>query len=280
MYESNHKDFMPKDISEANNEVETTHPVAEALVAPANPETESVDTEKAQETSAETVNPEVGVVEAPFDSRQLKRALWLSGVFSPLIVPTYCIVLALWITPLSHLAERTRFFAAITVLIITALAPTACKAAMTLSLRNRDKDTLPLVVRLMPGICLILCQLLGAYYLYQIYAPEWLFQILVAGAVTTLTFIVSTRFIYASGHTCAMGAMCAVVFFLGRSGVTDVPVTLWIVVLLILSGLVGTAREIIARHKLWQTVVGFVLGAAVTYAIMSIHLFDAKIIKI
>lgn len=258
MPEYNHSDFMPKEDTTTQNH---------------DPVTPTPDKTEHKESVA---NPEVGVVTDNADNCAWAR--YVSAIFSPVIIPTYTIALALWITPLSHISENTRLMAALMVLVITALLPTAYIASMVRIGRRKSMDNATRTNRIVPCITFVICQLVAAYYLYYIYAPDWLVMILVAGAGSTLTFFVFNFFSYLSGHLCAMGGMTAVVFYLGRNELLDMAPTPWLIGVILLSGLIGSARIALDRHRFSEVSLGYIVGAVVTYIILNIHFFSTKVL--
>ena len=62
-----------------------------------------------------------------------RRARWaqiLSDVFSPLLTPTYAMIMAMWLTPMRVLPESTRLMATAIVAVLTAVIP--CLAIVVL----------------------------------------------------------------------------------------------------------------------------------------------------
>ena len=57
--------------------------------------------------------------------RLAKAAQIISDTFMPLLIPVYCMAIAMWITPLQVLPERTRIGATLGVAIITTAIPMA-----------------------------------------------------------------------------------------------------------------------------------------------------------
>lgn len=203
-------------------------------------------------------------------------AKFISAFFSPILIPTYSIVLALWISPLRELGENVRMVSAFTVLLLTALAPTLYIASMMRLGHRMGPDQADKWERVFPGIIFMLCQLTAAYYLYKIYAPEWFVMILVAGAAAVLVFLIANCILLVSGHMTAMGGMCAMLYYLEMERITDVNLLPWLIVTIALAGLVGTARLQLNRHSVAEVGLGFLLGAVTTYVVMNIHFFEQK----
>lgn len=270
MSKYSHFDFMPKgegDNGEAENrEAETLFP-DENISEDIRP---AENTESPEISEYATRDPEIGIV-----TERTGRANWafyISLFFSPLLIPTYCVALAMWITPLSLIKENTRLGVTFVVLLVTAMAPTMYR--LTVAGFNRFRMNESRLNSAIQGIVFIICQFFGAYYLNCVHAPWWLVMILFSGACTTIAFIVVDSFFALSAHTFAMGGMTAIVYFLGLNKFLDVPVTPWLIGIILISGLVASARLASGNHKLSGVAVGYVLGAVLTYLIMSESLYN------
>lgn len=202
---------------------------------------------------------------------------FISAFFSPILIPTYSIVLALWITPLREINENVRMASALTVLLLTALAPTLYIASMTRLGHRESLDNTDRLGRVLPTVIFMICQLGAAFYLYKVYAPAWLVMILVTGGALALVFLIANCFMHISGHMTAMGGLCALLFYLAMNQIADISLIPWIAGMVALSGLVGTARLQLARHSVAEIGVGFFLGAITMYAMMNVHLFDQRV---
>ena len=196
-----------------------------------------------------------------------KWAKYVSLIFSPVLVPTYCVVMAMWITPLRHISETTRFLSSFAVLLMTALPPMLCDIMR----RRMGTDSK------VSGAVFVLCQLFAAYYLYSVCAPLWLVMILLAGACVSVVCIVLNMFTKVSHYTCAMGIIGAFVYYLAYRDIAVVFALPWLVSTLLLTGLVASARLKLDKASMLSLATGYMVGAILTYIILNIHLFDQKI---
>ncbi len=204
----------------------------------------------------------------------------VSAVFSPILVPTYAMILALWLTDLSTLPESVRFGAATVVFLLTGIAPMV--AILTLiKLGYVDEFDIPdRHQRYVPTVIMVLCFLGTAWYIYQAMAPVWLVMLFVAGAVSSLILLGMNTFTKVSGHSLAMGTLLGMMIYIGANGIADVWVTPWIVVVILLVGLVGSARLALYRHTPIQVALGLLTGTVVTYFIMGLELFHRLLPKV
>ncbi|MDE6396758.1 MAG: phosphatase PAP2 family protein [Muribaculaceae bacterium] len=222
-------------------------------------------------------DPERGPV---VDSVEPRWARIVSAVFSPILVPTYSMILALWLTDLSTLPESVRLGAATVVFLITGIAPMI--AILTLiKLGYVDEFDIPARhQRYFPTVIMVLCFLGAAWYIYRAMAPVWLVMLFVAGAVSSLLLLAMNTRTKVSGHSLAMGTMLGMMIYIGAHGLSDVWITPWIVVVILLAGLVGSARLALDRHTPLQVALGMITGIVVTYFIMGLELFHRLLPKI
>lgn len=228
------------------------------------------DTVQAESEVQAESDPEQGVV-----SYREPTNRWASIAlmfFSPLLMSTYAVVIAMWMTALSGINENTRLGVTFVVFLVTALIPLSYKLTVGRILLSGERK---IHVRNISTACVVaLCQFFSAYYLYRIYAPEWLTMILVAGGVIAVVFAVVNIFTAASMEMTGMGALTGVVFFLGRKAILESAVTPWAIMLILLSGFAASAC-VAARHtSLGRLSISYAASLAITYIIMSIHFFD------
>ena len=80
------------------------------------------------------------------------------------------------------------------------------------------------------------------------------------GAVATLICIaVNTRW-KISAHMAAMGGLVALMFRMAASDVAMVSLNVWLTVVVILAGCVGSSRVYLERHTLGQVLAGTAVG--------------------
>ena len=107
----------------------------------------------------------------------------LSWVLSPILIPTYAVFAALWITPLAMLPADIRWNVVIVTALVTCVLPAFAimllywmKIISDPGLNNRTE-------RLAPYVLTILCYCACAWYLYSIHSPHWMWMFMVAGGM-------------------------------------------------------------------------------------------------
>lgn len=191
----------------------------------------------------------------------------LSAVFSPLFVPTYAVVLALWLSLLAFSPVTVRIHVALLTLCITCLVPAVgifclykARLISSPSLNERGERTLPFVITALAyGAC--------ACYLARSNAPEWLWMFMVGGVAATVVSAIVNRWWKISAHMAAMGGLVAMALRMIQLGVAapGVDMTVWLMVIIIAAGCVGTARVYLGRHTLLQVAAGAANGFLCVY---------------
>ncbi|MCM1223076.1 MAG: hypothetical protein NC548_52350 [Lachnospiraceae bacterium] len=187
-------------------------------------------------------------------------SLVLSGVFSPLLVPTYACAIALWITRLSILPERTRFLLSLIVFMVTAVVPMAVIILMMRMGKVSDTAISDRKQRGIPFIVTALCYLGVFFFMRQIHAPHWLSMFFLGAFASTAAAMLINLFWKISAHGMVMGGLCALVLFIAYKGLGTVWMLPWITAAVLLAGAVGSARLYLGRHTPGQVYAGLLLG--------------------
>lgn len=185
---------------------------------------------------------------------------WLSGIFSPLLVPTYAISLILWVSTLSVLGLGVKLRLILITFFITAVVP--CGAIMVLyragmvsdaALNNRTQRTIPYLVTM-------LSYLGAACFFWRASAPGWLTMFLTAGAGACVLNLIVNRWWKISAHAAAMGGLIGLGFKLVWLHQAVVNMNVWLTVIVVATGMVMSARVYLGRHTLGQVMAGCANG--------------------
>lgn len=190
----------------------------------------------------------------------------ISIIFHPVLVPTFGMFLLLhsgfYFELLLWEAKR---FILLVVFFTTCILPMLSVAILSLNPRFNinmpdSKD------RLIPLLSASVFYYLGFILLKKVQAvPEFKLFMLASVLVLVALLIISLKW-KISNHMAAIGGLSGTLFALSfRNGVNPV-YSLLIVVLL--AGLVGTARMILGKHTLLQLIGGYGLGFSVLYLIV------------
>ena len=180
----------------------------------------------------------------------------LSAVFSPLLVPTYGMVLAAFLTILRMLPSNLLWTAIGITFVITCLVPVSAIVALYRSGVIKDPALNNRTERFIPYGVVVLCYLGCGFFFYKASAPFWLPMFFAGGALATVISTVVNCWWKISAHAAAMGGLVALVFRIVASHYALFNMNVWLSGVIIVAGLVMTARAYISRHTLWQVLAG------------------------
>lgn len=185
----------------------------------------------------------------------------LSAIFSPLLMATYGVALAMVLSFLCFIPVATRltviletFLATTTIPVIGIFILSRLKVVSDPRLNERTDRTWPYIIE-------TICFLGLAIYLNHINAPAWLSLFLIGGAIALVVLTIVNRWWKISGHATGMGGLCALIFYLMLSCNSIFSLHWEFLTAILLSGLVCASRIVLGRHTLLQVAAGFVNGA-------------------
>ncbi len=195
----------------------------------------------------------------------------LSALFSPLLVPTYGMAMAGTLTILHLLPDSLIWTAVGITFVITGLIPISAIIAMYRSGFIKDAALNERTERSVPYIITALCYMGCGLFLYKANAPFWLPMFFAGGALACVINTIVNRWWKISAHAAAMGGLVALMFRIVASHYALYNLNIWISAVIILAGLVMTARLYLKRHTLWQVLLGFVNGFLCVYLLSMIR---------
>lgn len=189
-----------------------------------------------------------------------KIAHFFSWTLSPILMPTYAVLICMWVTVLSVLPLQLRWTVVGTVFLITCVVPALAILLMywmgiisAPGLNNRTERYIPYAVT-------ALCYLGAGFYMYRIHAPMWMTMFMVGGAGAALLSCIVNIWWKISAHAAAIGGLLALMFRISIEGVNLHPILPWILGTMVLTGILCTSRLILNCHTFWQVVAGTANG--------------------
>ncbi len=189
-----------------------------------------------------------------------KAASLISFIFSPLLVPTYGVCIAMHTTVLSVLPARVLWGVPLVAFIVTCVMPLIAIGGMwklgyvkDMGLNNRTERTAPYIIT---AVCYILC----GVYLYRSNAPAWLIMFMGGGTLAIVVSMVVNRWWKISSHMAAMGGLLALTVRISMSDLATTDMIWWVCGAVICCGLVGSSRLYLERHTLMQVIAGTANG--------------------
>lgn len=183
-----------------------------------------------------------------------------SNIFSPLLMATYGVALAMTLSFLCLIPLDIRLTVIAETFLVTAAIPIIAIFLLYKFHVITDPKLNDRTDRTWPYIIEIACFLGLAVYFYFIKAPLWLSLFLMGGAVALIILTIINRWWKISGHATGMGALCGMVFYLMVSGNSLYNLQWPFIFVCLLAGCVCTSRLILERHTLGQVAAGFITG--------------------
>ncbi len=194
-----------------------------------------------------------------------------STILSPLLMPTYGVLLILWTSVLCYLPTGTRMAVLAVILGITCILPMVFITVLHNVGFIKDKRLVKQNERLVPYCFGALCYVGATFYMIHIHSPQWVVMFMIGSTVAcVITLLVNQKW-KISAHMTGIGGIVALIYQIHIQGLGALN-TFWLLcVTILLSGILGTSRLILHRHTLWQVLAGFASGFMCVF--LSIALF-------
>ena len=187
-------------------------------------------------------------------------ANFLTTVLSPLLMPTYGVFLALWVSVLCLLPYGTRVSALLMCMGITCILPLIFISVLRHFKLVKDLHVDIREQRLYPYLFTTLCYCIAAYYLYYRHSPQWLVMFMVGSAVTVLVMALINLKWKISAHMAGIGGIIGLIYQIHVQGLSAMELMWLLCLTIILAGLLGSARITLKRHDILQVLAGVLVG--------------------
>lgn len=195
----------------------------------------------------------------------------LSWILVPLLMPVYGLILAfglsiLDVAPMGMRVVFTLIVAGICVFVPMGLILLLKKLGLIedVGLNGRQE-------RLIPYIITIACFGITAWFMAAKGAPLWLSLFFAGGALATIICTIINFRWKISAHAAGIAGVVALLIRIEKDGSAEPELFLWLVITLILTGLMGSARVWLGRHTVWQVLAGYVVGFCCVFFLTMIH---------
>lgn len=184
----------------------------------------------------------------------------MSVLFTPMLIPTYVVLLTFWGTYLQVVELKARLLVLGAVFAFTCLLPLIVIAflktihvAKSFDLTERHERPIPYAVA---TVCYVGLWL----YLRALHAEPWVANFFIAtAAAAVVNFVVNFRW-KISGHATGMGGLVAFTFFMCWRHVTFSGSPVWFLLSVVAAGLVCSSRLVLERHTPMQILAGLATG--------------------
>ena len=184
----------------------------------------------------------------------------VSTALTPLLMPTYGVFIALWVSVLCLLPYGVRVSVLLMCMGITCILPLIFLSVLRHFKLIKDLHVNLREQRLFPYLFAALCCLVAAFYLYYRHSPQWFIMFMVGSAVTVLVLALINLKWKISAHTAGIGGVVALIYQIHVQGLSAFDLLWLLCISIVVTGLVGSSRMILRRHNLWQVTAGAVVG--------------------
>lgn len=184
----------------------------------------------------------------------------LSTVLSPLMMPTYGVFLVMWASVLCLLPYGTRVSVLLVCMGITCILPLIFLSVLRHFKLVKDLHVEIREQRFIPYLFTALCYAVAAYYLYYCHSPQWFTMFMVGSALTVLLMALINLKWKISAHMAGIGGVIALIYQIHVQGLSAFDLFWLLCFIIILAGLLGSARLVRKRHDMWQVLVGVIVG--------------------
>ncbi|MDE6010855.1 MAG: hypothetical protein K2F87_05385 [Muribaculaceae bacterium] len=186
----------------------------------------------------------------------------LSWGLSPVLLPTYAIIVIFALSMLSFSPLKSKVIITAIVFGFTCLLP--CLAIILLMKHGdvKDAELSRRSERFVPYLINLLCLLGCGFYLGTTGLPEWVSLFYIGAAVATaINLLVNFKW-KISAHGAGIGGFIAMLMIMNRYGLPHYNLWGWCIGAVIAGGLLGMSRVWLGRHTPMQTVMGEIAGIA------------------
>lgn len=192
----------------------------------------------------------------------------ISDVFSPLLMATYAMAVALWLTPMAYLPLGVRAWSTVGVFFITAVIPASTVFVLMKMGRVSDASISDRRERPLPFIVAVLCYCGAWLYLCALNAPRWMLCFMAAAAAVALMELLISFFWKISAHTGAAAGLAALVFWLASRGALRIDDFAAVSATVVVLAAVAWARLWLRRHTPAQVLAGAAAAFLIVYLIL------------
>ena len=192
-------------------------------------------------------------------------SVFFSTLLTPLMMPTYGIIVSLWMSSLLVLTLPTKMTVLGVVFLITGVVPVLSfillkylKIIDDIHLNGRKE-------RLLPYVIMIVCYVSTAIYLFMIKAPEWMWMFMFGGGCAALVSLIINFKWKISAHMAGIGGLIGLLCRINAGGDGAFDLLPVICATIFVAGILGTSRVAMERHTVMQVLAGTLNGFVWVY---------------
>ncbi len=192
---------------------------------------------------------------------------FFSQLLSPLLMPTYGMIIAFWLSRYQILFTIEKVTVISIVALITCVVPVISIALMRFFGIISDVHLNKRNERFFPYSVIIVCYVISALYLFNINAPTWMWIFMFGAGIAALVSMLINFFWKISAHMAGIGGIIGLLCKINSCGDGVFDLLPIICVAIIVTGILGSSRIAMERHTLWQVLAGALNGFVWVYFI-------------
>ena len=214
-------------------------------------------------------------------SRDEKPAEWekftdtvshiLSWLLVPLIMPVFGILFIFRLSILDVIPAGMQTAVTFVIAGINFFAPLLLIYILKLSGVVQDVGLNGQKERAIPYIITALCYGGSAWFVASRGAPVWVAMFFAGGAAAALINLCINFKWKISAHAAAIAGLVALLIRLQRDIAVESQLFVWLLIVVGVAGLLGSARVWLRRHTVWQVLAGYLVGFCSVFFMMYIH---------
>lgn len=189
----------------------------------------------------------------------------ISFIFNPLLMPTYGMIIAFWLSTLQILLTTDKITVIAAVALMTCVVPLVLFVLMRRFKILTDVHLNVQKERFIPYTITVVCYVVCALYLFNINAPTWMWMFMFGGASAAFISLVVNFFWKISAHMAGIGGLIGLLCKINSCGDGIFDLMPVICAMIIMAGILGTSRIAMERHTFWQVIAGTVNGFVCVY---------------
>ena len=197
-------------------------------------------------------------------------ANFISWALVPLLMPVYGLIFVFGLSVLDVVPPRLRVTFTFIVAGICFVLPMLLIMLLKFLGVIEDVGLNGRKERLIPYLLTALCMGGTAWFMAERGAPLWLCMFFTGGAVASLINLVINLKWKISAHAAGIAGIIALLIRLEKDVAVEPRLFVWLLIVIGITGILGSARIWLGRHTVWQVLAGYAVGFCSVFFLMSI----------
>lgn len=195
---------------------------------------------------------------------------FLSWVLVPLLMPVYGLILAFGLSVLDVVPSQMKVRFILIIAGINFVIPILLVLLLKFLGVVEDVGLNGRKERLIPYTITVICFGASSWFLATKGAPVWLCMFYAGGALAALINLIVNFKWKISAHAAGIAGVIALLIKMEKDTSVSPELFLWLLIVIGLTGLMGSARIWLGRHTVWQVLAGYAVGFCSVFFLMDV----------